>query len=415
MQKQELRERFGELSVFDVHEHFESYDATHDYDWPRFLYQNSYLNLFAAEIPQSVIKIMDDPGVSEKNHFQALLEIAEYTKHTVCGRFLRRLAARCGVELRADSFEAFDAYFHTRTPQSIEAQTPAIKATLANSLGHPLYGYCRGIKEYLEKPPKRPESMRIQLCVTPLHCVHSLSELSDLEYVYGEPITSLAAWEKAVQAIIERSMDIGIAGFKDIYMFYRPFDIEKPDGASESQFAKLLKGERAGRALLDTMLYKTYALMSETGLTAAVHTGCSISTCESAMCLRPLIALMQTYPLMRFDLLHLNYPKIEDYMVALKSCPNAYANCSWVPTFDREYSLRFLRQAVDALPISRVSLFGGDRHCPGEPVAVALELTLELLAQAFHELVGQGSIISGDALEIARAWLYDNPIRLYGV
>lgn len=411
----DLLERIKELPVFDTHEHFESYDEMHGYDWPQFLYNNSYLNVFASSLPNELIRVMDNPNESIEKHFKSLLEIAKLTEHTTNGRFLKKLVAICGSnKLNFDSFDQLNTYFNSRTVQSIQKKTPTIKATVVNTMGHPLYGYCRRIKDYFEKPPTLSKSIFMQLCVTPLHCIHGLSELTDLEYVYGKPISSLEDWEQAVQYIIKRSIDIGIVGFKDIYMYFRSFDIDMPDElTARTQFFELLKGQKAGKALLDTMLYKLYAIMSETGLTVSIHTGYSITTCESAFYMHSLIKLMKSYPKMRFDLLHLNYPKLEDYILALKSCPNAYANCTWITTLDQAYTMNFIRQAIDILTIDKVILFGGDRHCPGEPVACALDITLDILAQSLSALIKQSIITFDDALYIAEHWLYENPKKLH--
>jgi len=415
MDRFDLLERLKELPVIDMHEHFQTYEDTHGYNMPRFLYQNSYLNLFATFYPHELVDIINDSEKSPVQHFNALLEIERIARHTANGRFLHDLVKRFGVDMLDEgSFEQLNCYFNARTPQSIEVNTPTIKTTIANSLGHPLFGYCRGIKTFLDSPPELPESIKVILCVTPLHCIHGLAELSDLEYVSGQPISSLEDWEHCVRDIIYRCISLGIVGFKDIYMFFRTFSIDKPDESiAKNQFSAMLRGDKAGKVLLDTMLYKVFGIINETGLAAAIHTGFSIETCESALYMRSVIDLMKTYTNTRFDLLHINYPKMEDYLIALKSCPNAYANCAIIPTVDEEFFTQFLRQAVDTLLISRVSLFGGDRHCPGEPVACALDITLDHLSKAFYELITRSTISVSAALDIAGQWLYDNPKQIY--
>lgn len=413
MDRQELRNRLNGLRVIDVHEHFETYDQTFGYSMPQFLYYGAYVNTMASALPKEWI-LEAEAGANEAAQFEALVRLYKKIRHTSCGKILQSIASQLGGSLCAEECAKLSDAYAARSKIKVGSMNPMIEAYICNSAGHPLYGYVRGLKGFLNGEIHRDEKMHRTLCITGLHCVHNRDELEDIAYAAEEAIDSLGAWETAAEKIIERFIKMGVVGFKDIYMYYRPLTIGAPAKEEAARaFERMMAGEPATVALLDYMMFQTYEMISKYRLPVQIHTGGIITTCESAQYLGSITKIMREFPDIPFDLLHLNYPLLDEYIMVLKSCENAYADCTWITSTDRAYAARFLEQAVDLLPAERVILFGGDRHCAGEPVAAALHMTLDVLGDVLSGFCEKKTATPSAVLELAETWLYEAPKQLF--
>ncbi|WP_373216744.1 amidohydrolase family protein [Ruminococcus sp. 5_1_39BFAA] len=416
MEERELFEEIKKLPVIDTHEHFETYTETFGYTMPQFLYNCSCASVFSGDLDKEDLRMIESRNVSEKEQFQALLRIRSRIRFTSSQKSMDRISQKLGYELREENYELLSRGFQERSESRIRGFAPNIRGYICNSIGHPLYGGMRGLKAFLEGQIRADEKMHRVLNVTPFHCIDGKKQLEDLEYTAGHEIGNLNEWEAACEKIIDGFVKQGIAGFKELYFYFRPMQLERPDKEkAQKEFDALLKGEKAGTGLMDYLMYRIYELISKTGLPVAVHTGGLMDTAVTAKDFYQYIKIMNGFPELKFDLLHLNYPNLPDYLVALKSCPNAYANAAWITTSNEEYCLQFIRLLIDHISVERCSFFGGDRTCAGEAVEVALEQTWQVLAEGLEELIKRGRMGSADALEIAKLWLYENPKKLYEI
>lgn len=414
MTQTELLEELRGIRVIDTHEHFEHYMDTFGYTMPQFLYQCSGASIFSGNLEKRDVELLESSDASEWEQFQALLEIVPRLRWMRCGRSLLRISQKLGYELRAENYRALSESFQSRTKERVSAFAPKIEAYVCNSAGHPLFGGLRGLRDFADPDNKPDERMHRILNITVLHCIDTREKLEELEYAAGRPVKSLQEWERACREIITEGIAGGIVGYKELFPYFRPMEIGRPDPVrAEKEFAALLKGEKAGTGLLDYLMYRIYEMVSPTGKPVAVHTGALIETAQTAGGFYHYIGVMRDFPEISFDLLHLNYPRLEDYMMALKSCPNAYGNAAWTASADGEYCTRFIRQVLEVVSPERCCFFGGDKTCAGEAVEDALEQAEGVLAEGLCQLIKKGFLGKRDALEIAGLWLYENPKALY--
>jgi predicted TIM-barrel fold metal-dependent hydrolase len=415
MNKTDFSEAIRALPLVDDHTHFERYTDTHGYNMPRFLYFSSYANVYAGYLPQRARALLDDPRGDEEEQFDALLQTAQLLRHNRCGALLRGIARRMGAPLEKRRFATLRRLYSVRDEGRIRRQTPNVKAYICNSLGHPIYGGLEGLKAYRDgTAPPPDEGMHRVLTVTGLHSIHDREEMRALGRVAGVDITTLRHWREAAQTVISAFVGLGVVGFKELYLYFRPNEIGRPnEAAARRSFDAVMRGEAADAALMDYLMYLTYEMIEDTGLPVQVHTGSVILGAESATKLLSMQHFISDFPRVAFDLLHLNYPKLEDYFVLLRSCPNTYGNCAWVSSIDRSYTEEYLRRAADILPIDRTIYLGTDRHCAGEPVAAVVETSLQILEDTLWRMVEHRDFGADDALEIARMWLYENPKQLF--
>lgn len=416
MEKTDWLERLAALPVIDVHEHFETYGQTFGYTLPRYLYFCSYAVCYSGYFDPADAALLDDASGDPRQQYEALLRMLRVLRHTRTERLLNGISARAGIPIAAGRYDELCAWYAGRTPDAIRRCTPTIRAYICNSAGHPLYGDLAGLSAFLAGERTADAEMRRTLSVHGLHCIQNAGQLRTLGALANVDIHDLKSWETACQWVVQQFVNRGIVAFKELYLYFRPPQIDAPDPAGAARdFDRLLRGEPASKRLLDTLLFGVYELLAATGLPVQVHTGAAIATAETACHLTDYMRLMHAFPAVAFDLLHLNYPMLELYQTVLRSCPNAYGDCTWVFTADGDYAKRYLRWAADVLPVERTLAFGADRHCAGEAVAAALEQAQALLAEFFAGEVARGALSPSAALEIARLWLFDNANTLFGL
>lgn len=416
MTERELLEEITQIHSIDTHTHFESYTETFGYTMPQFLYNCSYAGVFGGYFSNGDIRLMETSGQDEEKQYEALLRIREKLGVMRCGRLLDDIAKRLGAELKRENFHELSEAYKRRTEEQIRALTPTIDGFICNSIGHPLYGGIAGLKKYIDAPMNLDAKMHRILNITGLHSITSLEGLKELELVSGQEIGNLQDWEKACAYVIRRFAAQGIVGYKDVYLYFRPAKIDIPDASRAcAEFGRFLKGEAAGKAMLDFMMFKLYEILSDTKLAVAVHTGAVIKTSETAASFTDYMKILKAFPAINFDLLHLNYPLLDLYLMILRSCPNAYGNAAWITSNNTEYTLRYMEEAIDCIPADRTNFFGTDRHCAGEAVAAVLKQTQELLASGLYRMAKAGRLSGQEARKLAEMWMYQNPRRLYGI
>jgi hypothetical protein len=415
MLKQDFVDDIGALPLIDDHTHFERYTETHGYNMPRFLYYASYANVYAGYLTAETLSLLEDENGDAERQFDSLLELAGFLRFTRCGALLNDIAARLGAPLEKGQFGTLNSLYAARDEASIRAHEGNVRAHVCNSVGHPMYGGVPGLARYLKDGAPAPdEGMYRVLTINGLHGIHGRAEMEAVGLVAGVEITTLSDWEKAVCSIVDGFVARGVVGFKELYLYFRPNEISKPDAAAaRREFDAVMRGGSAGVALMDYLMYRTYEILAGTGLAVQVHTGSLVTNGESANRLMSLQRFIGDFPAIPFDLLHLNYPKLEDYLVLLRSCPNAYGNCTWVTSIDRYCTEEYVRRAADLLPPERTIYLGTDRHCAGEAVGAVADMSMHILGEALWAMVERRDFSAADALEIARMWVFDNPRRLF--
>lgn len=411
---EDLLAEIKKMPVIDTHEHFEQYIKTSECTMPQFFYDCSCASVYAGEMDYEDVQILHSDAVTEKEQFEALLRMERKIKYTNSGKCMERIARKLKYELTEENYEMLSLAFHSRSASYISNFAENIEAYICNSAGHPIYGGMRGLKYYLDYKIPADKKMYRVLNITDMHCIDTKAKLKDLEYVAGFEIGNLSEWEVACKKIVDGFVKLGIVGYKEVYFYFRPMQLGKPEiETAQREFDSLLKGERIGTALLDYMMYRVYEILSQTELPLAVHTGGLLDTAAPAKEFYQYMKVMNDFPEIVFDLLHLNYPLFEDYLIALRSCPNTFANATWITKSNTEYCIHAIGQLIDHISAERCNFFGGDCTCAGEAVEAALEQTEEVLALGLERLIKRGQLGKTDALEIARMWLYENPKQLY--
>lgn len=410
-----ILERLSQLPVIDVHTHFEGLMDTFGYTMPQFLYNCSYTVVYEPWFDPADVALIHGAG-DERQQFEALIRMVHGLRHSQTGSLVRRIAEMAGAALEPEAYDALQQWYAQRNEACIRKAMPRIRGMIANSAGHPLYGGLAGLKSFIDGDRVAGPGVYRSAAITDLHSVHDRRDLEAIGCAADMEINTFEDWENACKKLIFALKDIGVVAFKELHLYFRSPRIGLPQWPkAAAEFSRVMKGETASAELQDMMLFRVYEIISQTGLPVQVHTGTTLTTAQTAAYLPDMIALMQAFPTVRFDLLHLNYPLLENYEMVLRSCPNSYGNATWIFTTDPGYTKRYLDFALDAFPLERTCYFGSDRHCAGFPVAAALEQADRLLAAFFAPRIQRGMLSLDDAEQIASVWLMEAPRQLFGI
>jgi hypothetical protein len=151
----------------------------------------------------------------------------------------------------------------------------------------------------------------------------------------------------------------------------------------------------------------SYALAER--LPVQVHTG--LATMEGTSPLA-MIPIMKSFPDVQFYLFHGGYPFHDILPGVLDACKNAHVDLCWMPILSQHATRSLLKELISMGHAERVIAFGGD--CVSvEGSAGALALTKQIVSSVLGDIVDQGSITGGDAIDLANTLLFENGRRSF--
>jgi hypothetical protein len=77
--------------------------------------------------------------------------------------------------------------------------------------------------------------------------------------------------------------------------------------------------------------------------------------------------------------------------------------------------LNSLDEWIDIVPTNKIIGFGGDVQTLPQHMVGMLDVAEETLATALARRIARGRLDLPGAKRILKAWLYDNPARVYGL
>lgn len=158
--------------------------------------------------------------------------------------------------------------------------------------------------------------------------------------------------------------------------------------------------------------YLMHALVQSAGdhhLPIQIHTGLQEGNGNYITNSNPthLINLFMEYPDVRFDLFHGGYPYGGEMCAIAKNFRNVFVDLCWTHIISREFTVRFIEELIDTVPMNKIFGFGGD-YCFVEGIYGHLQMARENIALALANKVNKGYITLNDAMHIAKRMLYDN-------
>ena len=129
---------------------------------PQFLYNCCYGTCFELWMESSDTETLQDKTAAPYLQFQILIKVMKPLIHTKAGVVLRKICDCIGVDFSAESYDSLQRWYQTRTKKTVQGVVPRIRATIANSPGHPLYGGISGITVFIQEKISMCLEMRLE-------------------------------------------------------------------------------------------------------------------------------------------------------------------------------------------------------------------------------------------------------------
>jgi hypothetical protein len=162
------------------------------------------------------------------------------------------------------------------------------------------------------------------------------------------------------------------------------------------------------RHILDIAQKENMVLQIHTGLQEG--TGNRLGNSNPAL----LSGLFLDYPRLRFDLFHIAYPYQGELGALCKMFPNVSVDMCWAHIISPEACVDSLSEWLELFPYSKICGFGGD-YALVDGVFGHQQMARENIARALSRKMEKGLFGLAEARKIAKALLYDNPARIFGI
>ena len=164
-------------------------------------------------------------------------------------------------------------------------------------------------------------------------------------------------------------------------------------------------------ALEGYLVDKTLDIARDVDLPVAVHTG--MWEDFPKIDAKNFIPWIMRHPDTRIDLYHLSMPSVRDAIIIGKNFPNVWLNLCWTHIVSPQMTRSAIDEILDLVPINKILGFGGDYGMPVEKVVGHLQMAIENIAVSLAKRIDDDLMDVDEALNIARMWLWDNPVELY--
>ncbi len=171
----------------------------------------------------------------------------------------------------------------------------------------------------------------------------------------------------------------------------------------------------ARQPLTDYLLHYTVRQAAQRGLPIQIHTGLLEGSYNNLQNANPmhLIPLLMEYREARFVLFHGSYPWVREFIALGKMFPNVWLDLCWVWVISPQAGRIILHEAIETIPQNKITAFGGDyifiEGSYGHSV-----MARRNIERVLAEKIAEGWFGVDEAVQYARAVLYENALGLYG-
>ena len=191
-----------------------------------------------------------------------------------------------------------------------------------------------------------------------------------------------------------------------------------PDAELSSLFAKVLAGQCAPevrRRFQDGMVHHVLRMAETKRLPVQVHTGLQggnsnvVGNTDPA----PLARLFIEYPDVRFSLLHMGYPFVDQALALAKMFPNVYLDMAWHAGLSPYLAVDTLKKAIGTMPVNKIT-WGADSHIVEEAYGASVVFRA-VLRRALDDMMRERGMDERRAAEVAVMIMRTNAASLFGI
>lgn len=434
----ELRASLDAMPVIETHEHWTGIcPANPSLDILAFLadcsYYQSDLGSASGDFGDSrprfgfaqspLIEFLADPSQSFDARYEAWRRYHERTRHTAYTHtVLAGLEACWGLKsVEKGELLALQERMRAERNQAYSDRMLArqgIQAMIVNAIT-PFADIVAG------RTPYRKDFARFVMDLPQYHEMFGEASIRKphLEAALGRRIVTLDDYLEAFELFLKQAIAFGIVGLKDQTAYRRCLDFNNPPrAAAEAVFNRIVSrprdvfGTAEVRELDDFLFNHFLRLAARYRLPVQIHTGHMAGMRNEILKVNPahLTPMLELHSEVVFDLFHGGWPFMGEFLFLGKNYPNVNLDMCWANTIDPAYCIELFQRGLMTVPHSKLSGFGGDTHLFEIQVG-ALSLARDNMAAALAGLIDAGWLDLDAAAAVARAWLFDNPRRLFNV
>jgi uncharacterized protein len=171
----------------------------------------------------------------------------------------------------------------------------------------------------------------------------------------------------------------------------------------------------ARQPLTDYLVHYTVQQAAQRGLPIQIHTGLLEGSYNNLQNANPmhLIPLLMEYREARFVLFHGSYPWIREFIALGKMFPNVWLDMCWVWVISPQAGRLILHEAIETIPQNKITAFGGDYIFVEGSYGHSV-MARQNIERVLSEKIAEGWFGVDEAMQYARAVLYENALELYG-
>jgi len=408
----ELLERVRAMPAVDAHEHLaaereylkEPVDALSVYS------QYTRLPMFASGLSEDDWERMHDPEIPVRERWRLAEPHVERIRHTSFAR-----AAEITMdhfwgarELRDDNVESLSERIVAEHKPGIYREVLAKHCGINSVLNQDTStDYTNELDAYRDKDMLEP--------VFSLMAVDPPENLQLIRLGDETGFVLLDEYLEWAQARLEALAAGGAVAFKATALPYQASSREAAVRAFEERIRNegaCLRSDEPGPAV-SYMHEELLKSAGKLGIPVAVHTG----FWGDFRLLNPthMIPLIQQHPDIHFDLFHTGVPYVRETGIMAVNFANVSVNMCWAHSINEAMARSALDEYIDQLGTDKIIAFGGDVRWFVHKTYGHLELARRNVAQVLAGRIAQGLMDVEEAARIARAWFYDNPMRVYGL
>ena len=247
------------------------------------------------------------------------------------------------------------------------------------------------------------------------------SDFEKLALPAGIKVSSLEDWHRVIDWWFATYGAYAVA-VKSQNAYSRNIDYEEtPAEKAAEPFARLLKKETVSpqekKTVEDHLFWYAAEKAASYNLPVKLHTGYYAG--DNYMRLSWLINnagsacdLCRSAIDTRFVFMHICYPYYEEILSVAKHYTNAYIDMCWSWIINPLAAKDFLKKYLVTAPANKLLTFGGD-YIPVEPVVGHARIARHGIALALSELVDEGWVSAGNAMELVDPIMHGNARRIF--
>lgn len=422
-----LMDAVGKLPVIDCHEHMAGPEQREKKDPLNAIFMGYIMNDLESSsfgLSAKEMALLKDSKSSIDDRWKVYEKLWKSTEHTAYARATKLdLKNGYGIQGPLDraALDQVADILAKRTDQDYfriidEANIQAMLVDVLGWLDGGLGAYLSGKKTF---PPK----WRLMISLPSFHPTHFGSDLiqrtGDLA---DRHITSLDEFLEAVFTVFQRCIEKGVVGIKDQSAYERVIAYDLPTKAdAERQFNQLLIDPRnvlgwpESKPLNDFLFHQYMRFARELKLPVQIHTGHMAGIYNQALKTNAahLTPMLELHKEVHFDLFHGNWPYMGDLLYLGKNYPNVSLDLCWLHVIDPAYAIELMERAVQTIPHTKIHGFGGDYGDESSWVAAHLAMARQNITAALANLVEGSWLEEEQAIDLAKAWLFNNPNQFF--